>query len=587
MRSESPLQTFHRIHSIWDVLDVKTRRSFKILTIASASVNILDLCGIFLFATFSSGILNLIQQNGSSTRFEILVEKFSRVNINGDSILAVVAALMLISFISKSLLSALLNKRILFFLASNETSFASKVILKSINKEAEVFNRESPEKLHFASGVSVSRMFNGVLYPLSQITIDSTLLLLVLIVLIFTSPTSTLLAVGIMVLAMLRISKRVHSLTRNSARAVVENSVTAQEATRELFEGYREIATKPYADLITCKFDKSRERYSWNQAQILWLQQVPRFSLEVIVIISAGLLSVVEWLLNDSRTALVKLSIFIVTVFRILPAIQRLQSSVLAINSGLIAADPALKVLKDESLIINSPAYEYLKSSQSYPSLLLEIKDATYKFQGSKNYLFNKLNAVIELEGIIGLTGSSGSGKSTLVDCISGIRRLNEGEIVFYTSEEKQVLPTVAYVPQKPFIVNESVLSNISLRKSISESEVMFINDLFKFFFRDISEDDSDLHLNLNTTLKGYNSLSGGQLQRIAVIRALVSKANIVIFDESFTGIGLEKSKKILNYLRGKFQNTIFIIISHSDLLLGECDAVLRLGDNQILPTSN
>ena len=210
MKSENLLQTLQRIRSIWNILDVRTRRSFRKLTIASASVNILDLCGIFLFATFSSGILNLIQQNGSSTRFEILVERFTRANIDRDSILAVVAALMLVSFISKSLLSALLNKRILFFLASKETSFARKVILKSINKDAEVFNRESPEKLHFASGVSVSRMFNGVLYPLSQISIDSTLLFLVLIVLIFTSPASTLLAVGIMVLAMWRISKRVH-----------------------------------------------------------------------------------------------------------------------------------------------------------------------------------------------------------------------------------------------------------------------------------------------------------------------------------------------------------------------------------------
>ena len=587
MKSENLLQTLQRIRSIWNILDVRTRRSFRKLTIASASVNILDLCGIFLFATFSSGILNLIQQNGSSTRFEILVERFTRANIDRDSILAVVAALMLVSFISKSLLSALLNKRILFFLASKETSFARKVILKSINKDAEVFNRESPEKLHFASGVSVSRMFNGVLYPLSQISIDSTLLFLVLIVLIFTSPASTLLAVGIMVLAMWRISKRVHTLTRNSSHAVVENSVTAQEATRELFEGYREIVTKPYADLITCKFDQSRERYSWNQAQILWLQQVPRFSLEVIVIVSAGLLSVVEWLLNDSKTALVKLSIFIVTVFRILPAIQRLQSSMLAINSGLIAADPALKVLKDDSLIINNLTEGFLKSNQIYSSLLLEIKDASYKFQGSENYLFTGLNAVIELKGVIGLTGSSGSGKSTLVDCISGIRRLNEGEIVFHTLDEKHVLPTVACVPKKPFIVTENILNNISLRNSISENEVMFINEVFNFFFRDISEDDSDSHLNLNTTLNGYNSLSGGQIQRIAVIRALVSKANIVIFDESFTGIGLEKTKKILNYLRDKFQNTIFIIISHSDLLLAECDAVFRLQDNQILQLSN
>ena len=180
MKSENLLQTLQRIRSIWNILDVRTRRSFRKLTIASASVNILDLCGIFLFATFSSGILNLIQQNGSSTRFEILVERFTRANIDRDSILAVVAALMLVSFISKSLLSALLNKRILFFLASKETSFARKVILKSINKDAEVFNRESPEKLHFVSGVSVSRMFNGVLYPLSQISIDSTLLFLAL-----------------------------------------------------------------------------------------------------------------------------------------------------------------------------------------------------------------------------------------------------------------------------------------------------------------------------------------------------------------------------------------------------------------------
>lgn len=575
---------FLKVKSILALLDARTKKKFRQLLLVMVSINLLDILGIVFFATFASGVFDLIQKTGRPTRIEIILDEWLGFNPDRVSFLVTIATAMLVSFVLKSAISAFLNRRTLFFLASQESEFASTVLRNYLKRDAENFYQKSLEEVNYASGISVARIFNGVLFPLTQIINDIALLLFVLVALLYTSPTSTIFGVTLIGSWVVIIGRKVHTSTANASKSQVENSVITQESVRELYEGYREIVTKEYADFNREKFRNARHQQAYQQARLLWLQQIPRYSLEILVILSAAILSAFEFLVSDTRTALVKLSVFIVTVFRILPSIQRIQASSLAINSGLVASQSATSIL-NQTLDWNFLRSTKLSDDRPSPSKLKRIDfiDVSYKYKESKRYVIDSLSGCLLARNLVGISGESGVGKSTLVDCIVGLRKPSSGKITFRDHEGGEYFPKVAYVPQKPFLVNANLLINITLRKSVTEKKAIEVQRLFDFFFRKSAVEKSDVSLSLDSPLKsGVNSVSGGQAQRIAIMRALISDAEIVIFDECFTGLSETMTREIFAFLKSEYHHKTFLIISHSRLILNLCDVAYKLTNSEM-----
>jgi ABC-type multidrug transport system fused ATPase/permease subunit len=183
----------------------------------------------------------------------------------------------------------------------------------------------------------------------------------------------------------------------------------------------------------------------------------------------------------------------------------------------------------------------------------------------------------------VGLLGESGVGKSTLVDCIARLREPTRGYIVFKSVSGKTIQPSIAYVPQKPFIANSDVLTNIALEKHVSKAKIAEIEVLFNFFFRELSEERTDRDLRLDSNLaQSLNSLSGGQTQRISIMRALLSQSDFIIFDECFSGLSEKMTRDIIAYLRVNYPKTTFLVISHSVSTLKNCDVIYRLEAKQL-----
>lgn len=577
------------IKLIWTLLDSHTKKRFLQLACALASINLLDLIGIFFFASFASGVFNLVEENNRKTRFEIFLSDRFLVDFNGVQLLVVMAVAMIFSFVFKSTLSAFINQRTLFFLAKREFYFATLVLKKYRKNNADTFYGKSPEEINYACGISISRIFNGVLFPLSQLLNDAALLFLVFLVLLYTSPSSTLLISTIVVVFITLISRKINIATANTSKLLVDSHVVTQESIREFYEGYREIVTKDYANFNEEKFNKSRKQQATLQARLLWLQQIPRFSLEIVILISSALLSTFEFILNDTRTALIKLSVFIVTIFRILPSIQRMQTSTLSINSGLVAAQPALNILLQKTgqsfeLKDNDIAH----SSKSLKVTAIEFLDVSYKYLGSPMYAFDSIYSEIKTSQIVGLTGESGIGKSTLVDCMIGLRSLSRGSIIYRDEAKQSVRPVLAYVPQKPFIVNADLRTNISLQTNLSMNKELEMKSLFNFFFREIVEEEADISLTLESNLtSSSNSISGGQAQRIAIMRALLSHADIYFLDECLSGLSESMTRKIISFLKQNYPEQVFLLISHSISLLKLCDKAYKMSRNKLVEFSS
>ncbi|EGC77915.1 ABC transporter ATP-binding protein/permease [Treponema denticola] len=200
----------------------------------------------------------------------------------------------------------------------------------------------------------------------------------------------------------------------------------------------------------------------------------------------------------------------------------------------------------------------------------LEVKNLNFNYNESKQALKN-----ISLEflkpGFYGIAGESGSGKSTAAALLMGLQKNYSGEILLSGIEAKK-LPDefraryMNLVSTESFLFGASVRENLLIAKpSASDEELMSVlkKVLFdEFILNRNSSGDGNSGLDFYIESGGKN-LSGGQVQRFALARALLHDADIYIFDEAVSNIDVESEELILSTLYELSKTKIIIFISH------------------------
>ena len=187
----------------------------------------------------------------------------------------------------------------------------------------------------------------------------------------------------------------------------------------------------------------------------------------------------------------------------------------------------------------------------------------------------------------IGLFGKSGSGKSTFVDIFSGLLVPQSGQILFdnknINNYENIWKSKIGYVPQKIYLNNETIKENIAFgqhRDDIDDEKVY--QAINKARLNELIENKIENIENLIGE-NGIN-LSGGQIQRLGIARAIYRDPEILIFDESTNSLDNETEQefmKTVNKLKGE---KIILFISHKTELLNDCNKIYELSNEKLIP---
>lgn len=179
----------------------------------------------------------------------------------------------------------------------------------------------------------------------------------------------------------------------------------------------------------------------------------------------------------------------------------------------------------------------------------------------------------------LGIVGETGSGKTTLVNLLPRLFDTTDGELLIDGLPIREIpLKTlragIAIVPQESFLFSMSVGDNIRFGKpTVSMDEVVEASII------------AQLHENIKGFPEGYATivgergvtLSGGQKQRTAIARAILTKPNILIFDDSLSAVDTETEEKILQGLREVMKNRTSIIIAHRISTVKNADRIIVL----------
>ena len=222
--------------------------------------------------------------------------------------------------------------------------------------------------------------------------------------------------------------------------------------------------------------------------------------------------------------------------------------------------------LKD-SLVFKNVSFSYNREQKTIDNLSFKIKSGEF----------------------IALVGKSGGGKTTIIDLILGLNTLQKGEILFDNIKQSKydintIRAKTGYVPQGAALFNDTIENNIKWSNN-NASE----NTLKRICLETYSSEFIEKLPEKYNTIVGERGLklSGGQLQRISLARALVKDPDIIILDEATSSLDTQSEKKIQKSLDSIYRIKTIIVIAHRLSTIIKADKIFVIDSGKILEQGN
>lgn len=337
------------------------------------------------------------------------------------------------------------------------------------------------------------------------------------------------------------------------------------------------------------KYDDACRQYCDVSCRYYYLQQLPRFLLEVVVVFGLLLLIIVKIMIGETPVEIVPfLGLLALASFRLMPCFNRCITYINTIRFNL----PLFNELYDDFCLIRETrkrgANETLFGETRNRMRFLHdirIDGVSFHYPEMNQAVLSNVSLVIPKGSFVGIIGASGAGKTTFVDILLGLLQQEHGQILVdghsIHEDFKAWQAILSYVPQSIYLVDGTIRENIALGLDDEEIDdqrvetVLRMAELYNFV--------ASLPNGVETIVgeRGVK-LSGGQRQRIGIARALYYEPEVLVLDEATSALDDETEKSITTtILKLKRQITI-IAVAHRVTTLEDCDFKIRFEDGKV-----
>lgn len=311
---------------------------------------------------------------------------------------------------------------------------------------------------------------------------------------------------------------------------------------------------------------------------------IPPYIIETLIIfgllVMASILSIQKS--GDSLTLIASFGLISAALFRIAPALNRIQTSI--INIGVSRNFVKILNEKYEEFGLEHFTIHRAKASERLPfNQKIRLENVYFSYDNKKDVLKN-VSFEIEKGDFVGIIGLSGAGKSTIADIITGLLPIERGKI--YVDNElltEKIFPKfrriIGYVPQQINIIDKSYKENVAWGYSDIDEEKV-IESLKAACLYDMVQ---KLPNGINEIVKGTNGLSQGQKQRLAIARALYREPEVIILDEATSALDVQIEHEITEMLTNVSRKKTIIAIAHRLSTLKACNKLIYIKDGEIV----
>ena len=268
---------------------------------------------------------------------------------------------------------------------------------------------------------------------------------------------------------------------------------------------------------------------------------------------------------------------------QILVELIKLANLIVNITKSIASAGRISKVFEVQDSTIDSD--NAIDKFDFNKEIAVQFKDVSFKYPDSSENSLQNISFIANTGETIGIIGGTGSGKTTLVNLISRFYDVTGGELEIFgkpvtSVTEKFLRDNIAIVPQKAELFKGSIRDNIKMGKMDATEEEL--NTALKISQAEEFVLKKDGKLDYQIEQYGKN-LSGGQKQRLAIARAIIKNAPILILDDSASALDLATDAKLRKALKELPQNPTVFIVSQRVSAVMNSDKILVLDDGELV----
>lgn len=358
----------------------------------------------------------------------------------------------------------------------------------------------------------------------------------------------------------------------------------AERNLRDVQQGlgaFRELQVLGRADHMLRQYEEDRAALAAVTWRFNASTAAPRLVFESVFVVILSILVIALSYGSSTRLGPAPiLGLFAYSGLRFLPAASRIMVHLSNVrHSSWAVTDIIGELAEVEAEALSAP------KSASIDFETIELRSISYRYPGSRTDALRDVSFSFRRGETIGIVGSTGGGKSTLLDLLVGLLTPSTGQIVVngadITGNMRGWQNTIGYVPQSPFLIDDTLRRNIALGVSDHEIDDAAVDEAVRA--AQLGDLLPDLEMGMDEILgeRGVR-LSGGQRQRVAIARALYHRPDVLVFDEATSALDYETEREVTNAVARLARLKTVVIVAHRLSLVRTCDRVIFLDSGSV-----
>ncbi|MBJ25225.1 MAG: hypothetical protein CMC91_03700 [Flavobacteriaceae bacterium] len=497
--------------------------------------------------------------------------------IERNSIVFVVLATTVILYIVKTVFLVGLTHKHNFFLSNISADLSNRLFSKYLHQPYAYHLETNSSDLLKNLQIDITHV-NGFLNTLLSIVIEGGLLISVIATLIYVEPIGAIFVglflffTGIIFYQLLKNKLSIWGVKKNNLEGQLSKNIM------EGLTGIKDFKIMRKEEWVENIFSKNNFLKAKVVSNHLTVTSLPRYFLELISIIGLTVFIMLMLIQNkQSELIITTLTVFVAAIFRMIPSINKIMTSFQFFKYYEASLDLIYKQFKT---LMDKPCYEEAGMNKIYFKKELKIDNLYFRYSPNKKEVIKNLSIKILKGQIIGFVGESGSGKSSLIDLIIGLHKPTSGTIKVDGMDINENLygwqRIIGYVSQNIFLTDDSILNNIALGIDPDKIDLKAIDKAIKS--SNLEKVIKNLPDGLNTRVgeRGVQ-FSGGQVQRIAIARAIYHDPKILVFDEATASLDSKTEKGVMESIYSLGGEKTILIIAHKRDILRGCDRIIEI----------